>query len=125
MEKKQVGTEVNAELVDSFKKFVTDKYGKLRGYYSREVERALSYWLSAKEIRHKEMNPKKSTREIFRNVLSWLREKRGHTPSEVPLKTLKKAISHTRCRGEPPADPRTVRKWFRRFKEEGLIKITG
>jgi len=71
------------------------------------------------------MNPKKSTREIFRNVLSWLREKRGHTPSEVPLKTLKKAISHTRCRGEPPADPRTVRKWFRRFKEEGLIKNNG
>lgn len=124
MEKEQVGTKVSKEVLDAFKDFVLDKYGKLHGAYSREVERALSFYLSSESIKVKEMNPKPSTREVFKEVTDYFLKKKGHVPDEVPLKLLKEAISEVRGRGDG-ACKRTIRKWFKRFKEEGLIKTLG
>ena len=97
-------------------------YGKGRGGISYVVEEALKQWLYPRLHTQTHTNPKHSVRLIYGQVVEAVKNILcfPEKPKEVPEKILDLAIAEVRG-----SDPRTVEKWKRVFRQQGLIKFAG
>jgi len=114
-------TKVDEELLNKFRVKAVEVYGMTRGSLMYALEEAMKMWLNAHETAHIRSNPKPNVKEVFREVVQYLKEQyfpTGYIPSIVPRKFLEEAIMSVRN----VKDPRAIQNWLSAFASQGLIK---
>ncbi len=122
--KVKLGIWVDAVLIEEFRRFVAEQYGKIsHGLLGFEVSQALQAWMSAHkgtqtELMHKPPNPIPNVFQVKEQVKEYLRGTFGYEQIyKIPKNHLIMAISSLRG-----TDERTVKKWIRLFEKYKVIK---
>lgn len=130
-EKVRLQIYVPEELDTKFRSLVTTKYQKYeKGLLSYEAEMALRHWLSLhtetqNTIDTKPPNPTPKVQLAYMKVKEYLLSSDPTSPNyfqllpgqQIPRTHLERAIGNTRG-----SDQRTISKWMKAFKQNGLIK---
>jgi len=115
----QLKVYIPVDLYERLLRVAPEIYGSFRGSLSHVVEIALRQYLplSGERIRR---NPKRKVVDVFKEVVKVIHEMVGGElpPDSAPERLIEKAIQEVRG-----SDPKTVKKWLRLFKENGLIKL--
>ena len=107
------------DIVERFKTFVVNKYGKLHGALGIETQNALAHWMCEQGLAahtQTHINPgMPRVQERIDHVIRWLRD-RGYT-NQFTLTDWEKAVVNILG-----GDPRTVKKYLELGKKIGKIK---
>ena len=119
MSRKGIYARIDEELLQRFKEFVVNKYGKLNGAFSVEVQNAIAHWMNEQGLAahtKTRINPgMPRTQAKIDAIIQWLRD-RGYT-NQFSFKDWEQASIHT-----VGSDSRTVEKYLRLAKKIGKVK---
>jgi len=119
MNKKGLFARIDSELLFRFKRFVIDKYGKLNGSFSIEVQNAIAHWLNEQGLAaHTKTHINPGIPRIqnkIDSIIRWLRDN-GYT-NQFTLKDWEQATIHV-----VGSDPRTIKKYLNLARKLGRIK---
>ena len=129
--KRKVHIYINEEVLERFKKTLLKKYGTIWRVMGEEVERMIVEWLQRNgegvhtQDAHVSCTFSSSrTGRVWEDVKNYLRQRYGYglffPGQKIPRKHIVSAISEVRGN-----DSRTVRKWVKRFIEEGVLRWNG
>jgi hypothetical protein len=123
-EKVKFGVYLNKELIERFRCFVAEQYGKVgRGLISFEVAQALDSWMSTHkgtqaQLATKGPNPLPNVFIVKEQVKSYLMSQFGYENIyKIPKKQVEIAIGALRG-----TDSRTIEKWIKLFEKYGVMK---
>ncbi|MHC1600107.1 MAG: hypothetical protein ACXQS5_04720 [Candidatus Methanospirareceae archaeon] len=112
---------IRREIYEKLMELLPKVFDYQRGALSDAVNEALVMWINAHTTAHIKVNPRPDVREVFREVIRYLRDvyfPTGQIPTVIPRKMLEEAIMNVR----KIRDPRSILNWLRIFCSQGLLK---
>ena len=129
--KRRIFIYVDAEVLEAFKRVLLKKHGKVWRVMGEEITSLMREWLQRNGEGVHTQNAHVSctfsssrTGRVWEDVKNYLRQRYGYSlffpGQKIPRKHIVSAISEVRGN-----DSRTVRKWVKRFIEEGVLRWNG